>query len=367
MQTVSVISDKLTIVVGGKFTKGHKMSYVAGRVVLLLAATTFSIGPTFAQPDGSASRLPPVVTQPAEQPWSAGVSAAKKTRAQDLLARGNQLLIQNSHAAALELYERAAHSWNHPAIQANIVICLINLGRTLEAYESAKAALRYGAAPFDKPEVYTATRTFMKLLETQIGFVRVSCKPGVRITLDGKPLHECPIARRPLLAGRHQLVGQKDGFLTITRDFVTTGGTTDTVELPLIPLTETSRMEYRWSPTIPVAVVGSGVLTMGSGVFFQRRAARMRRQREDLKDCKDCDEEMVTQRAKRIAALRARADLWDKIAVTSIGAGAAVTVAGLLLMYINRARPVPAYDSRGIQVLPALTPDSAGVSLDITF
>jgi hypothetical protein len=326
--------------------KGHCRDNVPCWTAVLLGAIAFSSGPALAQPRVPPAKAPRVATQTAEQPWSVGVTAADRIRAQGLLARGNGLLIQNQYAAALELYERAARAWNHPAIHANMVICFINLGRTVEAYESARIALSYGAAPFDKPEVHAATITFMRLLETQVGFVEVRCKRGVKVTLDGQPLRECPIARRSVLAGRHQLVAQKRGFLTVSRDLVTIAGNTEAVKLPLIPLRDVTRMDRRWRSAMPMLLVGSGAAILTAGFLVGWSTGN------DNGGGGGGDDD--PERPNRIA-------------ITSMSAGAALTVAGLALLYINRPRPAPASGSRRIQVLPTLAPSSAGISLGITF
>ena len=72
----------------------------------------------------------------ADEPWAVSITDAKKQQAQALLERGNALFLDRHFVEALAIYRDAIAVWDHPAICFNIVRCLIQLQRSVEAYES---------------------------------------------------------------------------------------------------------------------------------------------------------------------------------------------------------------------------------------
>src|SRR3954465_1572782 len=107
-------------------------------------------------------------------PWAQGVTDEQKAQAKELLDAGNALLLDKKYVEALDKYTAAVAVWDHPAIRFNMVRCLIQLGRNLEAYDNLQLALKYDAAPLEKT-VYDEALAYQKLLETQIGDIKVSC------------------------------------------------------------------------------------------------------------------------------------------------------------------------------------------------
>ena len=150
-----------------------------------------------------------------DAPWTTGVTAEQKETARYLLDAGNTLFLAHDYAAALDKYRQALAVWDHPAIRFNVVRCLIQLDRTVEAADNLKLALKYGAAPLEEA-VYNEALAYEKLLANQIGDLDVSCsQAGAVVTLDGQPLLTCPGTQtRRVAPGRHQLVGSQEGFLT---------------------------------------------------------------------------------------------------------------------------------------------------------
>src|SRR6185312_506210 len=89
----------------------------------------------------------PSVARADDQPWAVGVSDAQKAQAQKILEEGNQLFLKKDYAQALDKYKAAVAVWDHPAIRFNIVRCLIQLDRPVDASDNLALALKYGAAP----------------------------------------------------------------------------------------------------------------------------------------------------------------------------------------------------------------------------
>lgn len=90
-----------------------------------------------------------------------GVSETKKAEAGRLLEHGNALFLDKNYTAALAKYREAVAAWDHPAIRFNIVRCLIQLDRPVEAGENLQTTLRYGAAPLEDA-VYTEALAYAR-------------------------------------------------------------------------------------------------------------------------------------------------------------------------------------------------------------
>jgi hypothetical protein len=332
----------------------------------VVGSVMMPVVPALAQPTVSidARAGEPIVTSTTE-PWSAGLTPGEKSGAEALLARGNELLVQNHYAAALQVYELAIRAWDHPAIRANMAICFINLDRPLEAYETVQLALRYGSAPFDKPEVYTATLNYKKLLEGQIGFLQLRCtEPGAKVTLDGRDLLDCPgELKRALLPGSHQLVAQKFEFLTITRNVTVRSQTTETIDLRMVRLSDAARMGRRWSNKVPIAVTGGGAALVALGAFLQHKAeVTMRRYDGRLRS--ECPLGCAPWNTPpQVDAIRERAELGNRIANIALVTGALVGTTGLVLFYLNRSRVVRLDDPGVALWLPPTETGGMGLSL----
>ncbi len=332
---------------GRRSTMTRRVGRTSAAIAAVIATGLAAARPALADPhhpllQGEESQ--PLALDPATvQPWSRGISVEQKARARQLLAHGNELLVQNRYAAALEQYELAIRAWDHPAIRANMVVCFINLARPLEAYESALLALQYGPAPLDKPEVYAETQNYRKLLEGQIGVLEVSCgEPRARVTLDGQELLRCPgRTRRHVIAGRHQLVGYKTGFLTVTRDFTSAGGAAQSIDVRLVRLSDAARIERQWDPWKPWAVTASGAALMLAGGLLQLKAdSDMDRHDADLERLcggNGCAPDAIP---RSVSDRKSRALLENKLAIGGIVTGGAVAVVGLVGVYLNRPRTV---------------------------
>jgi PEGA domain len=278
----------------------------------------------------------------AHAPWSVGVTAAQKDAAHALLDAGNALFLQRDYAGALEQYRKAVAQWDHPAIRFNIVRCLIQLDRSVEAADNLKLALEYGAAPLEDA-VYSEALAYQKLLAKQIADVAVSCaQAGVSVSLDGQPLLACPGTQtRRVAPGRHQLVGSKDGFLTKTSDVVIAGGETQTVSVELVPLSAAT-ISHRWAEWKPWVVLGSGLVVLGVGGLVEYQSSQ---------DMAEFDREIAVACAgtgcgpgrpipPSVASEQTRAKRENDIAIGVMSLGVAAAAAGGVLLYMNRGLPV---------------------------
>jgi hypothetical protein len=302
-----------------------------------------------------------------EKPWAAGVSDETKAAAKALLDAGNAKLIEHDYLGALEIYKQAIAKWDHPAIRFNIVRCLIQLDRVLEASENLAVALAYGREPLEDA-VYNEALNYQKLLATQIATVTVRCtQDGVAVTLDSDALLTCPgEASRRVRPGKHQLVGARAGFLTKSATVFVEGGTNETATVELAKIEHSGKVVHRWATWMPWLVLGAGLTVTGIGglIEYQSYQTMDEYDRALVAACFDTGCDDAHPLPADIAATKDRAKLQNRIAITTITAGLATVIAGGVLLYLNRARVVYPVAER-VDVNP--TAGGATVSLRGTF
>src|SRR3569832_1869349 len=94
-----------------------------------------------------------------------------------------ELFVEHRYPEALERFRAALAIWDHPALRFDIVRCLIQLDRPLEAADNLVHALAYGKAALPGT-TYEQALEFQKLLANQLGDLTVRCcEPGVAITI----------------------------------------------------------------------------------------------------------------------------------------------------------------------------------------
>ncbi len=288
----------------------------------------------------SAALAPRIARADANQPWAVGVSEAQKTQSQKLLEEGNALFLEKDYAPALEKYKAAIGAWDHPAIRFNIVRCLIQLDRPVEASDNLAFALAYGAAPLEDA-VYTEALSYQKLLANQIGDLEVHCEQaGVSITLDGQPLLACPgKEHRRVAPGQHQLVGTKTGFLTRSTQVVVIGGAHQpATAMSLVELGKAAKVVHRYPNWIPWTVFGGGLVLAGFGGILQYEASQSMSS-YDRAVSTNCANTGCTP-GQVDTSDRDRAQTENKIAISVMTVGAATAIVGSVLLYVNRGRTV---------------------------
>jgi tetratricopeptide (TPR) repeat protein len=321
-----------------------------------------------AYPEESSSAAPSAE----DTPWSKGVSMEKRRAAHRLLEQGNALFLEGKHREALPLYQRAIESWDHPAIRFNIVRTLIHLDRPVEAFENLEHALRFGSAPLEDA-VYAEAQNYRRLLLGQIAELEVRCKQeGVRVSVDGQEFLTCPDTRTARVTpGSHQVVGKKEGHLTLTEEVVVMPGKMESVEVSLQTLTEATTMERRWKPAMPWLVTVAGAVVAGAGALLQLRAqADLNQYGEDLERLcgAGCEPEDLPAGTANLAS---RGQLLNKVAIGTMAGGGAIALTGLILVIMNRQRAVLPDDQRpppqGPQVGASVGPDHIALSVSGRF
>jgi hypothetical protein len=294
----------------------------------------------------------------ADAPWAVGVTDEQKAQAKTALDEGNLLLLNKQYAEALAKYQTALAAWDHPAIRFNIVRCLIQLDRLVEATDNLKLTLKYGAAPLDEA-IYNEALGYEKLLATQVGELVVACdQSGVKITLDGKAIGTCPTSSsQRVVPGTHQIVGIKQGLLTRTLDVQIVGGKQQTIAVKLDPLGQNVRLVHRWGAWVPWTVFAAGFGIAGAGALLAL-AARGDMDNYDRILAEQCSVVPCTDaQLAPYDSLRSSAELQNRIAVGVMIAGATTVVVGGVMLYLNRGRAV--------QLDAAPTADRSGATVGL--
>lgn len=288
-------------------------------------------------------------------PWSAGVTDQQKARAQTLLERGNSLFLEKKYADALVEYRAAVETWDHPAIRFNIVRCLIQLDRPVEAAESLSIALKYGAAPLEEA-VYNEALAYQKLLAKQVGDLAITCEqPGVAITLDGQSLATCPSREtRRLAPGKHHVIATKAGFEPLTVEVVVIGGDAQSVPVTLVPLPKSPGVGARFYGKVLV-ISGAGLVLGASGLagwawhrYHAQFPTHCGGDRPEIDGKPGCDD-------VGLAAVD-RARLYGDVATVVGGIGVAAAVAGAIVIWRSPSREHPA----------VVAPSPRGVGLSVS-
>lgn len=178
----------------------------------------------------------PGATEP--RPWAVGVAEAEQQRAREIADAGNLEFVESRCVEALDRYREALGHWDSPAIRFNIAVCLIKLGKLVEARENLERSMAYGATALD-PERFNQATTYRKLLDAQLTRVTVTCDDdGAEVTLDGKRLFTGPgSAIAYVTPGTHRVVVTRPGRFEVTsRMFSALAGQPTTLEVEALPL-----------------------------------------------------------------------------------------------------------------------------------
>lgn len=351
-----------------------------------------------------------------DAPWSRGVSAEDRKKAQARYDDGNVFLAANQYRQATQSYKQAIKHWPHPAIHFNLVISQLGEDRFIEAYIDLLEVMKYGPEALD-PLDYQKALEFRHRLKDKVGVVRILCNESdAVVTINGLPLDRWHRARDyPALAtdivgdasersapgsgdsgdsgdfgdpgaagdpghvgdpgdsgdvgglarliverGQYQVEAWKSGYTRAGGSFFVRPGHEQSVTLDLTRIAPGGLTVQRWSDWKPWAVVGAGAAVgLVGGAMHLLADRRFKAYDELLGDlCESgCEADALPSRDKLDSARRRQ-----RVALGLYGVSAALLISGRVLLYLNRERLVSQEPSSMIiSVVPTLSPDSVGV------
>jgi tetratricopeptide (TPR) repeat protein len=287
-----------------------------------------------------------------DKPWIAGKTKAEQDAAFALYEQANDLFAKGDYLKAIDKYDEAVKVWDHPGIRYNRAVCLINLDRTVEAYQDLQLALQYGEEPLGK-DLYNEGLNYQKLLSRQVAELEVVANDsGAKISLDGKPL-TLTRGRTTLLVttnAPHEITASKPGYQTFRKP------------LEHLPAGQTTRIDIRlellergrWKPW---AVIAGGAVIGGLGVYaYSLAKSDIDEYEKAIANTCPCTSEMDLETRGMIPHdLPGRAHTKEILAYSAFALGGATIATGVVLLIRGRGQAT--------HVAPIATKDSAGVSL----
>lgn len=297
-------------------------------------------------------------------PWSQGVSDAAQQRALQLFRDGNVFFEQSKYTEAVAKYELALAAWDHPNIRFNMAICLINMRQPLVAWSHLQQALRFGEAPLGKQH-HAEALTYVAVLESSLAELTVkSPQPEVRVMVDGgQVLAGTGAHTMKLLAGKHQLVASRPGYITESRALDLPAGkpVIEAIELrPELVKIRRENYERRWAWWLPWSVAGSSVVLglAGSGLYLSSRAQMQRYDEAFAQACPIGCEEIPAALQDRKSSAERKSGI--AIAMWSVAGGLAIT--GGVMAFLNRPRRL---EDRTAVPMVTVSRDYVGIGISL--
>jgi tetratricopeptide (TPR) repeat protein len=310
-----------------------------------------------------------------DRPWAAGVPSTEQQAALALFHDGNVQLNDGLFAKAVEKYQQALAHWDHPAIHYNLALALMNLDKTIEAYDNFDAALKYGEAPLQSKDKFDNAKNYLVILSHAIGEVEVVCnKTGAKVAIDGKEVFTAPgVYRGKVKVGKHQIVATLEGHPTRVEATDIQPGAPFKIELHLYTVAELTRYRRKWDATwTPYAVMGAGVAVGVVGGIFELLASNKYASYDrTIASCNQMDSGCAN--SQSLKSERSTGDDYKATGFALYGVGAAAVVTGAVLWWINRpeAYQIRAEDLQPeqpqVRVTPVVSPTFAGAALSGSF
>ncbi len=283
----------------------------------------------------------------AERPWAKGVTDNEQKIALSLFREGNTSLNDGAYVTAAKKYREALSHWDHPAINYNLALALLNLDQPVEVYKALEKAISYGDAPLEK-EKFEKAHEYLKIIGLQIATIEVSCqKAGAEVLVDGKKVFTAPGKyTEKVKAGKHVFAAEPgpkmQGYSAKVRTPSIDGGQTFRVELKMYTTDELTRYHRRWERVwAPWIVVGTGVAVVGVGGLL---ALSAKSSFDDFdKKVATCNSDTGMNAGCNVSSgfgsLKSSGDTKRAASYAMYGVGGAAVVLGLSLVYLNRKTP----------------------------
>ena len=307
--------------------------------------------------------------QPAggSKPWAEGVSAEEQKIAGDLFAEGNALLKDSIFVKAAEKYREAITHWNHPAIQYNLALALVNLDQPIERYRALERAMAYEGAALEK-DYYERAKSLMILTQKLLANVEFSCDvPGAVVAFNGKEVFTGPGTWKELIpAGAHSLLVRADGYVTSNVDLKVVGGETFKESCQLFTEKDLLRTKQLMPTWVPYTIGGAGLAVIGGGVLLHLSAKNTFADYDaGVKTCAASDPTGgCTMPPAGLFDLKSSAKNKQAIAIGAYAVGGAALAAGVTLLVLNRPQTyrvdAKEVEDDGVSLTPVVTPTMTG-------
>jgi len=311
-----------------------------------------------------------------DRPWATGVSEAERAAALALFHDGNSFLNDGLFVKAADKYREALKHWDHPAINYNLALALLNLDQPVEVYTSLLKATKYGAAPLEKDK-YEHAKEYLLVIEKLLADLEVSCdKPGAKVLVDGKQVFVAPGKyAQKVRIGKHVFIAEKEGYQARVKAPFIGPGEKFRIELKLYTAEDLTRYHRKWQKTwVPYAVMGSGVVFGIVGGLLELSAKNGYQDFDRKVVACNMNNQGCAVDSPGLKAIRDSADTKQTIGYVGYGFAAGALITGGVLAYLNRQEPYqirpeqiqgekPEPDDEKVSITPIVTPTFGGAAI----
>lgn len=192
-------------------------------------------------------------------------SDADRDQARAAFGRGVEAFSGENYQEALEAFQEAYRIAPHPSVRVNMANCYEGLNRPIEAIFHFERFLVEAEGP--NPAQVAEVRSAIERLQGQVGevFIRVS-PDGARVTIDDHDSQRAPILDAVrLVAGRHRIAVEADGYQGELRTIEVEGGSRTEIRVDLseegavaVAATDVSPEQALGDPSNPEVVINDG-------------------------------------------------------------------------------------------------------------
>jgi tetratricopeptide (TPR) repeat protein len=313
-----------------------------------------------------------------------------ETDPEALFLRGKELYREGKYQESYEAYRKAWELKRSYDIGANLGNVELKLGMHADSAKHLSYALENLPPSLDADRRERAEQKLRERLAEamkHVGRVKLVVSPqGAQVQVDGQPVGEAPLREDLFLPkGKHVIAARLDGHHPLTHEFALEAGSTETVRIGLVPLSEPApapsdsvQDEAADGPNIPVVVVGA-VLSAGAltaGIVMLVAASGEQSDREDLLESLGTSYACApgtTPLPPECSEIQDASDREQTLRGLGIGlliGGAALTAATLLYALWPRSteeEPADAASEAALNVLPLASDREAGLLVHGTF
>ena len=248
--------------------------------------------------------------------------------------------------------------------------------------------MKFGGAPLDEDQIDQVKRYMKLLYDAELSELVIEAKEeGAVVSLNGVELFTAPGRWQGLVrADKNTILATKPGFQPAQEQRVLPRGVKTEITLNLIAVESVTKYKRAMATWKPWLVVGSGALGLIAGGIFSWQASDNFAAYDSA--IEQCNAETATpilddtpgpgdtggkifgcNPSASIKDKKSSGELFSTLATVSYIAGGATLATGIVLLYINRERPiqveVPVVTP--VSVVPIIGPDGAGVSATMRF